>query len=291
MAFSSYNQNSNGFTLVELAIVLVIIGLIVGSVLVGSDMISAARVRAQISQLEKYAIATRVFQDKYGGLPGDIRNATTFGFVARGTMPGQGDGNGLIKGNYSGAAWDLGYIINGGEPLLFWRDLSAAGLIDATLNTATATAVLSNITNASTPNVNSFFPVAKSEGEVYMWSGGWQEWVTGDTDGVNYFGIAEIQGLGVFYAGSATTKPSLTIYQAFNLDTKMDDGFPQTGRVLAMSGGDYLWANNGYDGPPTTAAFAGSSTSCFDNDNTAGKKQHYSLTQSNGRNCLLSFGF
>lgn len=46
-------KNQSGFTLIELSIVLVIIGLIVGGVLVGRDLIKAAEVRAQVSQIEK----------------------------------------------------------------------------------------------------------------------------------------------------------------------------------------------------------------------------------------------
>jgi prepilin-type N-terminal cleavage/methylation domain-containing protein len=54
-----------GFTLIELAIVLVIIGLIVGGILVGQDLINAAAVRAQVSQIEKYQTAVHTFQTKY----------------------------------------------------------------------------------------------------------------------------------------------------------------------------------------------------------------------------------
>ena len=75
-----------GFTLIELSIVLVIIGLIIGGVLVGRDLISAAGVRAQISQIEKYQSAVNTFRGKYGYLPGDISDPTAqqYGFAARG---------------------------------------------------------------------------------------------------------------------------------------------------------------------------------------------------------------
>ncbi|MGH9519815.1 MAG: type II secretion system protein, partial [Terriglobales bacterium] len=70
-----------GFTLIEMAIVLVIIGLIVGSVLAGQDLIRAAEVRATISQIEKYQTAVNTFYGKYGALPGDIKDpeASMFG--------------------------------------------------------------------------------------------------------------------------------------------------------------------------------------------------------------------
>ena len=60
------SHKSAGFTLIELSIVLVIIGLIIGGVLVGRDLIAAAQVRAQISQIEKYQTAVNTFRGKYG---------------------------------------------------------------------------------------------------------------------------------------------------------------------------------------------------------------------------------
>ena len=91
-----------GFTLIELSIVLVIIGLVVGSVLVGQDLIKAAQVRATISQIEKYNTTANTFYGKVGSLPGDLNSvtATQFGFNPRGSFGGEGDANGLIECNF-----------------------------------------------------------------------------------------------------------------------------------------------------------------------------------------------
>ena len=90
------------FTLVELAIVLVIIGLIIGGVLVGRDLIAQAAIRGQIGQIDQYNAAARTFQIKYGGLPGDLnlRKANEFGFYTTGCSggtAGQRDGNDIIQ--------------------------------------------------------------------------------------------------------------------------------------------------------------------------------------------------
>ena len=132
---------SSGFTLIELSIVLVIIGLIVGGVLVAQDLIKAAETRSQLAQLEKYSTAINSFRNKYGYLPGDIPEpyASRFSFQPRGTNPGEGDGNGFIKGytNFCGA---MG-ISTLGEGILFWSDLSSANLIAESFTTATYNSV------------------------------------------------------------------------------------------------------------------------------------------------------
>lgn len=67
---------TSGFTLVELAIVLVIIGLIVGGVLAGQELVHQARIRQTVNQFTGFIAAAHTFDGKYGGMPGDLKNAT-----------------------------------------------------------------------------------------------------------------------------------------------------------------------------------------------------------------------
>jgi prepilin-type N-terminal cleavage/methylation domain-containing protein len=223
-----------GFTLIELSIVLVIIGLLVGGALVGRDLIKAAEVRATITQIEKYNTAVNTFRGKYGYLPGDI-NATAasrFGFAARGAQPGEGDGNGVIEANSdpSSPGSNVGYGEAEGETGLFWVDLSQAGLIEGTFNTATAYSA-----TTITTNLNLYFPAAKLGGGnyVYVWSGG-----ANGGDGNNYFGLKVIgeilAGREVLGAGATWPPTTISVSQAYAIDTKVDDSLPQSGRVTAV---------------------------------------------------------
>ena len=67
-----------GFSLVELSIVLVILGLLVGGVLSGQSLIRAAELRAATQEYQRYYTATQTFRDKYFAIPGDFNNAQAF---------------------------------------------------------------------------------------------------------------------------------------------------------------------------------------------------------------------
>ncbi len=109
-------NRQRGFTLIEIAIVLVIIGLLLGGVLKGQEMITSAKVRNLADQANGIKAAFFAFQDRYRALPGDYDNAANnIAGVAAGANGGNGDGNGLVSANN-----DRG---------LFWMHLSAAGFI------------------------------------------------------------------------------------------------------------------------------------------------------------------
>lgn len=302
---SLYNgQRQNGFTLIELSIVLVIIGLLVGGVLVGRDLIAAAAIRSQVSQIEKYNTAIHTFQLKYGFLPGDIPDptASSFGFIARGQYVGQGDGNGLIEGNYnntnSGTA--RGSVISIGETGAFWVDLSRADLINGNFNAVTSitsyTGWASVLTNTTTPKISDILPVAAIGNGNYLYV--WHTY-----NNINMYGLSGIVDIGSIFRGAINPVMSLSVQQAYAIDLKIDDGLPQSGKVLALySGGALLpsggyWAggspNWGYPTPYTTSTPA-TTTSCFDNGSSGSNAtQKYSMGTNggNGMNCALSFKF
>ena len=106
-------RHQSGFTLIEIAIVLVIIGLLLGGILKGQELITSARVRNLVSQIDGTKAAFFGFQDRYRALPGDFTLATTQ--IPNATQNGNGDGQ-----------------ITGTESIALWDHLSHAGFINGT---------------------------------------------------------------------------------------------------------------------------------------------------------------
>jgi prepilin-type N-terminal cleavage/methylation domain-containing protein len=119
-------QRQTGFTLIEIAIVLVIIGLLLGGILKGQELITGAKVRNLISQQDGIKAAFYGFQDRYRALPGDYAAATT-NINGAG---GNGDGDGQIE--LAGSATTKE------EYILAWDHLSHAGFINGSYTFATA---------------------------------------------------------------------------------------------------------------------------------------------------------
>lgn len=109
-------KQQSGFTLVEIAIVLVIIGLLLGGVLKGQEMITSAKVRNLADQGSAIKTAFFAFQDRYRAVPGDyVVAANNINGVSVGVNGGNGSGNGLVD--------------TSNERGLFWLHLAAAGFL------------------------------------------------------------------------------------------------------------------------------------------------------------------
>ena len=118
MHLKRLRRDQGGFTLVEIAIVMVIIGLLIGGVLKGQAMIENAKVKRVVKQADEMRAAVMTFYDKYGVYPGDENLANV--------PAGGGDGAGIGNGG--------GTIATGAELYEVFRDLSLAGLISGTYN-------------------------------------------------------------------------------------------------------------------------------------------------------------
>ena len=91
-SFRKKMKDNSGFTLVEIAIVMVIIGLLIGGVLKGQEMIKNAKIKRVIKTSDEMRAAIFTYQDRFGYLPGDDPLATTHLSGAAGVFDGNGNG-------------------------------------------------------------------------------------------------------------------------------------------------------------------------------------------------------
>ena len=115
-------KRNQGFTLVEIAIVLVIIGLLLGGILKGQEMITQAKIKNLIADFSGVSAAYHGYQDRYRAIPGDDPGA-----LARWAAPAvNGNGNGVVGGTYNNAC---ALAI---ESCSFWDHLRRSGFVAGT---------------------------------------------------------------------------------------------------------------------------------------------------------------
>jgi prepilin-type N-terminal cleavage/methylation domain-containing protein len=130
-------RNQSGFTLIEIAIVLVIIGLLLGGVLKGQELINSARVKNLAMDFKNIPVFIYGYQDKYRVLPGDDSNVIVhLGATATpATTPAASVGNGTINGS-----WDS--ITATDESVVFWQHVRMAGMTSGQQNVTVAGGIL-----------------------------------------------------------------------------------------------------------------------------------------------------
>lgn len=246
-------RSSSAFSLVELAIVLVILGLLVGGVLSGRSLIRASELRSVTSEYQRYVAAINTFRDKYFALPGDLNNAASIW-----TGASNGNGNGHIDGDIVAATNETSH---------FWAQLALAGLIEGSYTAGSWDAVVPGTTN----------PAAKLP--TASWNIRWLGVVPTDDNVCGASGLGQNvcyegnYGNAFFFTSETDFRypwsgPVLRAEEAWNIDTKMDDGKPMTGSLLAYeSQGDASPNGCGNLSQSTTATL---STVAYDLANTSG---------------------
>lgn len=203
-------QKQMGFTLVEIAIVLVIIGLLLGGVLKGQELINSAKVKNFANDFRNIPLFIYGYQDKYKSLPGDDAAAATHVTGATtATTPATSQGNGVING-----AWDS--TTQTDESYLFWQHVRLAGLA----------------AGPTTPTDPDYIP-RNAEGGIIGIESGSGVGATPTPFIGNIAGPPAIQGLTSTYV---ICSQGILGKFAKQLDITMDDGNTQTGsmRVVAI---------------------------------------------------------
>lgn len=218
---SAETKHQQGFTLIELSIVLVIIGLIVGGVLQGQTIIHAAQIRATLSQLTKLNTEVNTFHDKFNGIPGDLATYANYGFTVPGPAGVNIFGNGLIEDTGgAGVAYNT-------EIGAFFYEMSTAQMLEVN------NMIIANNTAASTPTTLPTLMLAAQMGNTnFIWV---SKAGTGTNmnlnTGANYYHLIGVSGISA--AGAINGSLKLTPTDAAGIDSKLDDGLPTTGTVQA----------------------------------------------------------
>lgn len=206
-------KGDKGFTLVELAIVMIIIGLLIGGVLKGQELINNAQITSTVAQIKGIDSAVSTFYDAQSALPGDITNPNVrLRNCAAAPCSTAGNGNGFIN---NGANVNAGSATGAGtEALSVWAHLAAADLlngVDGSANIVFGQALPSaNVgggftLNYATAGLNLSPAIALPQGH----------WLS-----------LKLQA----NADSGAAGP-MTPSEAGRLDRKLDDGNPGTGSV------------------------------------------------------------
>jgi len=218
-------RNQSGFTLIEIAIVLVIVGLLLGGVLKGQELINSAKVKNLATDFRNIPVFLYGYQDKFRALPGDDANAVAHVggpgiIVSAATTPTTGL-NGVVCVPPSSPVGAAGCVGNGvidgywnsitttDESYLFWQQVRLAGLAPGT-------------TDPTTPAT--YLPTNAVGGTIGIQSGTSNLAATPITDPT---GNIAIRGSYVICSSGILGKFVL------QLDTQMDDGNPSTGSMMA----------------------------------------------------------
>ncbi len=198
LAFMAQPKKNRGFTLIEIAIVLVVIGLLLGAVLIGQELVSNTKVKRYASDFHNIPIMLYSYQDRFKESPGDDAQVMShLAGAVLATTPAGAVGNGTIDGVWNSAT-------NSDETCLFWQHVRLAGLAPGSAPVDCA------------PNAD-YWPKNANGGQIGIQSNSGFVTMTGGMRGSYIICSSNILGQYVL-----------------RLDAMIDDGNPETGSMLAI---------------------------------------------------------
>ena len=207
-------KNEVGFTLVELSLVIVIIGLIVAGVVGGQSLVQQAKLRGLISDIKKYELAINTFKLEYDGIPGDFRRAADFGIGPSGNGDKQ-----IINGNTDHE--DVHLLVH----------LKNAGIYEGPYFDSPGILIGVNVPTIDYDGFISLYPHYAGVSKV----------VGPNNMGTSQTPLYQDHSGNVIMVGETSNRVTkqgrlwtgfLSVKDASSIDSKMDDGEPGTGRLI-----------------------------------------------------------
>ncbi len=230
-----------GFTLVELAIVLVIVGLLVAGILSGQSLIHQAQIRNVLAQFREYDTAVLTFKTKYGpnALPGDFDKASDFSLnIGQDGNPNvadtqlsndNGDGDGILEYEFTSPPQPDGFAPKFSSELVnFWVHLSNSGLIKESFVAEPADCngtQCSPIAGVSFPSARigtGIVALTESQNKVF--------YILGTFDNITLLASED----GEEGEAEGAIGDNLAPEEAYAIDSKLDDGKPDTGGSVVI---------------------------------------------------------
>lgn len=210
----------HGFSLIELSIVLIILGLVAGGALMSQNLIRNAELRNTLAELDRYNKGYIHFREKYQSVPGDMFDATDAWGVRAGTTGSDATCRNT-KGSYSGTCNGDGnnMVDQPFERFLFWQHLARAELVEGRYTGASSDATDSG----RTPGVNT--PLL-SLGKIYFI----QALFLGTPSAADTQQFNVTFNANLLWIGDSALKPE----ELWSIDRKIDDGKPASGTVRTL---------------------------------------------------------
>lgn len=248
------HSNAQGFSLVELTIVLVIIGLLAGGVVAGSSMIRSAQVQSIGSDFQKYEQAVINFKNTYFALPGDMPTATAQWGVLAGTGSDIACQNTNATGEPTCNGNDNGFItsavVANDERFRAWQHLLNADMIEGRYTGRTSGA---SGTAVMAPQAN--VPASRIDGAGFLFNANTAACAPcGD-----FFGGKPVANY-IEFRAAAGAVPILKPDEAYMIDLKFDDERPGTGRILAPRSGSATYPSCSSSDDVSTATYVATQT-------------------------------
>jgi prepilin-type N-terminal cleavage/methylation domain-containing protein len=210
----AHTQKSSGFTLDEISIVMIIIGLLIGGTFGGMKLIENSKIQKAAQDLKSFDSAGITFKDIYRALPGDIRSPSTrLPNCTSAPCSTAGNGDRRIGGDFDGAA-----ITAADEEFTFWQHLLAADLI-------------SGVKPVGDLTYGEGQPDSPLDSGGYRLIGYTSTWDL-QTTGKHLLWISDKNSAA--FGGFDTIQDSISCQEARFLDSKIDDGLPRSGKMTAQ---------------------------------------------------------